>query len=218
MSDIRYRDLLQTPLPPVPPEGFVDETGRWNKPRSPGKHRVKPWPTSAEREWDIDSHMFFFELSDSAYDNFRDWAMKVEAGDTKAVAMAAWREIPVVNRREPGKRDFLRYPEDVLFHISDGIHNDIHDDPDDQDMSSEGDTRRFKLRMAIGQEIIEQIFGPDPGGLILLMTEHCYEGQGDATYEVESQEERAEKRVELGIATKRDHEIFAQDPKDRYWS
>lgn len=218
MSDIKYRDLLQIPLPPVPPEGFVDEDRTASKPRSPGKHRVKPWPTAAEREWEIDRHEFQWELPDAAYDRFRDWAMRVEAGEAKAVALAAWRSISVMCRRPPGKRDFLMHPENVLFDISDAIHNDAFDDPDDEDMSREGYERRFELQMAIGQEIIEQIFGPDPGNLILLMTQHCYEGQGDPEYELGGQQERAEARLKLGIATKRDHEIFAQDPMDRYWA
>lgn len=186
-----------------------------NPRRKRGKHRVEPWPTSAEREWATDRHRFSWELSDEAYDALRSWVMRVEAGNDEAVALAQARAISVVQRNPAGKRDVLYTPDHVLFDISEAIHDEVWDDPYDTDMSREGEERRSELRMKIAEAIIATIFGSDPGHNILLMTQHCYEMQEDEDFDLSAQEERAERRLELGIGNARDRAIQAMGPD--YW-
>lgn len=190
-------------------------TGPWNEPRSPGEQRPKPWPSADAREMWNDRHEYVWELSDAAYENFRSWVGLVEAGDPEAVALAEEREILVVDRMPPGKRDLFRDPDDVFFHLADGLHNEIFDDPHDRDSSISGDTRRFEIRMSVARDIIRQVFGDDPGDLILLTTQFAYESQGDENYDVSYQRDRASMRIKLGIANARDLEIA--EIGDDYW-
>lgn len=194
---------------------FSDRESEFNPPRAAGKVPAEPWPTSAEREWDIEWHKFSWEIPDAAYEGMRSWAVLVEAGDPKAVALAQASQIQVVDRYPPGKPDEIQDPDYVFFDISNAIHNGIHDDPEDTEASLDGACRRYRRRMEIGKDIIQQIFGSDPGEVIWLVTQHCYDDRGADRSELSWQQERFETRLRLGIATQRDHAIAALG--DSYW-
>jgi hypothetical protein len=200
-------------IPWKPYERRLDEV--FNPPREPGKHPVKPWPTATEREWFTESHKFFWELPDAAYESFRAWVARVEAGELEALALAQDREINVVTRNPTGKRDELLDPESILFDIGDALHSGIFDDPKDRDNSAGAHQRRYELRRAVAQGIIKEIFGDDVGDMIQWITNDCYEAQGDTSYQMDSQRMRAEERLKLGIANARDHAIAALG--EEYW-
>lgn len=187
----------------------------FNPPRAPGKHGVVPWPSVENREWATDRHRFVWELPDAAYAAFRSWVARVEAGEPQAVALAQDREISVVKRNPAGRRDELLDPEGVLFDISDALHSGIFDDPTDRDNSKEAAQRRYELRRAVAQGIIQEIFGDDVDDMIEWITNDCYEAQCGEDYQLDSQRDRAEKRLKLGTANARDRAIAALG--DDYW-
>ncbi|QEE39918.1 MULTISPECIES: hypothetical protein [unclassified Methylobacterium] len=212
--------IFSRPLPPVPDliPGEPYERRRdvtFNPPREPGKHEPKTWPEVGAREGATDRHEFVWELPDGAYNALRYWVARVEAGDPAAVALAQEREIRVVVRNPPGKRDAFLDPEDVLFRIGDALYSGIFDDPEDRDNSEAAHKRRYDLRTKVADGIIHDIFGDGYYGMVSWILEECYEAQGETCYQMGAQWKRAEMRLQLGIANKRDHAIDAMGPD--YW-
>ncbi|KQP91349.1 hypothetical protein ASF60_18060 [Methylobacterium sp. Leaf113] len=180
----------------------------WNPPRQKGKARVKPWPIAAEREWTTDRHEFVWELPDEAYESLRLWVARVEAGEPKALALAEACEICVVHRHRTGVRDRLQHPEEVLGLISDALYDNWSVGMTDR-MSIPETDRLIDLKTAAARELIVEIFGSDPGDVILLLTQHSHEAGGQEDYDLQGQRDRAERRLELGTANARDRAIAA---------
>lgn len=207
-----------SPVPDVIPVLPFERRGitEFNPPRMPGKHAVRPWPPSAEREWATDRHQFDWEMPDAAYDAMRAWVARVEAGEPDAMELAKAREVWVVQRNPAGKRDVLHSPEYVLSQISKGLHDEVFDDPEDRDYSNAGYQRRYEIRLMVAKGIIQEIFGNDVGDMIFWITEACWEADDEPCYDMNAQRLRAERRLDLGIANARDREIDAMGPG--YWN
>ncbi|WP_264051048.1 hypothetical protein [Methylobacterium flocculans] len=182
--------------------------------REPGKHKPKPWPAAGERAGSINGHKFVWELPDAAYDSFRAWAIRLEAGEPEAVAQAQERAIHVVVRHPPGRRDEFRDSEHVLFDISDAIHSGFFDSSKDRDESDAVRWRRSDLHMEKALKTIEVIFGDDQHGMIMWITSDCYKAQRQTGTQTCFRRKRSEVRLELGIANMRDHALQVFGPDD----
>lgn len=182
--------------------------------RAPGKHKPKPWPTSSSREWSFEGHRFVWELPDAAYDSFRAWAVRVEAGEPEAMAQAQERAIHVVVRHPHGKRDEFYEPEHVLFDISNAIHSGFYESPEDQEDLNAACLKRADLHMDKALKTMEVIFGDDDHGMIMWITSDCYKAQTETGYQMRDQRERLEVRLDLSIGNLRDHAIQVFGLKD----